>query len=82
VSRIRWRLARLVAPAPIMRDPLDGQEGVFFMGRSEGHVWTMRANRFRLKSSRRLQVREYRPGAPFDYQPSESFVRFVGTVAR
>lgn len=51
--RLRWRLARRIAPSPIMYDHLGGEDGAFVVIRQKGTVASWRLSRFRMKSRRR-----------------------------
>lgn len=79
--RVRWWLARRIAPKPIMFDAFDGSDGVFVIIRQKGDLASLRSERFRLKSSRRLAQFDYRPDRPFQFYPIDKpFRRFVGTI--
>ena len=84
MTRLRWRLARWIAPRPILVDPYPGEEGVIILIRSgigAQHVQVaLRAERFRLKSTNRLPSLDYEPGTA--YRPHGTYTRFVGTVGK
>ena len=76
---MRWRLARLIAGVPILRDPFPGENGVVVMYRENGVEWAIRATRFRLKSTSRLRPLDY-GSDDYTFRPSKTFTRFVGTL--
>ena len=76
---MRWRLARLIAGVPILRDPVPSEGGVVIMYRENGVEWAIRATRFRLKSTTRLPSFDYGKG-DHAFRPVKTFTRFVGTV--
>ena len=83
MSALRWRLARLIAPARIIRDPFPEEAGVFIYYQSDPDdayrlTWVLKAERFRMKSTLNLAPLDYEE--PFTYRPSRTFTRFVGTV--
>ena len=87
MKRLRWALARLFAPAPIMADRFGDEEGVFVYYRSAKRKyrleWIVKAERFRLKSTNRLASLEYGKDAMVAgllYRPNQPFTRFVGTL--
>lgn len=77
-GRLRWRLARWIAPAPVIAEPLgDGQ--VFILIRFDGDMWAwVQADRFRLKMTTDVEPIGT-PHATANWIPSTSG-RFVGTV--
>jgi hypothetical protein len=77
MTSLRWRLARLIAPRPVMLDPFPGRDGVFVVIRQRGFTATLPATRFRLKSARRLE--QWDSGTDL-YIPFTTFTQFVGTV--
>lgn len=86
MRRLRWALARLLAPERIIRDPFPDEEGVFVYYRSGPRTqkylfeWVAKAERFRMKSTLRLASLDYPAEAITSYRLNRPFVRFVGTV--
>mgnify|MGYP001614098508 CR=1 FL=1 len=87
LGNIRYRLARWIAPIPIIADPLPGIDGAVILGKSSGVVVTFRIGRLRVKSTTRLRPLEYDKSVPpraflESLQGNRTFTRFVGVVAR
>jgi hypothetical protein len=84
LRHLRWRLARRIAPYPIMRDPFPAEGGVIVLYRNESGAsrleWTVRADTFRLKSTTRLAPLDYGTDTFPRYRPPATFTRFVGTL--
>jgi hypothetical protein len=81
MSRLRGRLAGRLARwlvGPFVRLPAD--DGVWVVIRYEGWLSTIQADRFRLKSTTNLRSLDYANDSSFEYRPSGTFTRFVGTV--
>ncbi len=77
---IRWTLARWIAPEPIMRDPFPDEDGVFVIGRENRTVWSIKADRFRMKATRNVRRYDFGSGSIPDFRPQRAFIRFVGTI--
>lgn len=77
---IRWRLARALVGPFVNIPERDGVWVVVHMDGGSG-LLVIEAERFRLKSTSRLQPLDYDRSSPsFDFRPSRTFTRFVGTV--
>ena len=86
MSRIRWWLARRLAPVQIMAVPFVPSKGettaAIVYWNHEGWSAAWRIDRLRLKSTTRLPKLDYDRFEPTAFGISRTFTRFVGTVAR
>jgi hypothetical protein len=79
---LRWRLARRIAPEPIIRDPYpDLMDGAFVTMRSpNGLVVNVRAETFRLKMKSTVPSLHFDPTDTAYHPTPRSTGRFAGTV--
>lgn len=56
VTQLRWRIARLVAPEVIMRDPVNGKDGTFMVARNGGALVIYSLDAVRMRSSLRYRA--------------------------
>lgn len=78
---IRWRLARWIAPEPIIRDPYpDVTDGAFITMRQNGVIVGFRAETLRLKMNTPIQSLHYEPTDTAYHPAPRSTGRFAGTV--